>query len=659
MNNSDLLANAIATGDKNLIIDTINKMAKIKGVTPLYFAVDLGNHELVKEILEASLVDIMEPDSNGLSAFEIAKNRNDYSLARMLMDYQFKSAKIKFWQKFSASNNKFLKIVLSNDQKELQRLLDENINHINNIDSYNQTIFHYIANANNLDMMKMLIAKSDEFDLKLHLNKVDLYGFTPLHYAVIKNNCDLIELMIGHGAKIDAKNIVGANSFHLAAGSQDVMEILLKKAVEEGINIEEFVSNAIDDGTNCFYSAAIRGENIYNLIEQLINYNIDLAEFINQPDNRGRTIFHYLAKYDNSCLDDIINAVNELNIYNIDFDSYDINGLAPIHYAVDFLSFGAVAKLISYELVDPDSPDINGQTPLHHACIKGNINMVKLLLNLGADKEIVDKNGAFPIHLAALNGNLDVLRILTDRFKELDYDQESEYSDDSLLEISFVQDIDIVDKNGQTPLHYAIKKDNDDIVQELIDIGADIYKKDNDGFNSLDFAIKFNSKKARQVLIENGLVDGIEDDEILQSIEIDDKVEIIDTAIELEDSYNNKKNEQQLYISNQILKNIRYNYVADNHTFNLASNGYVILKNNQNNAKKNEQQETISKEIKNEIKNLRVGYYNDILPNTQNTFESISQALNRVSEEDIGAPSSQVKIKKACCFSRKSLCNIM
>ncbi|KAM4747543.1 cortactin-binding protein 2 [Rhinophrynus dorsalis] len=68
------------------------------------------------------------------------------------------------------------------------------------------------------------------------------------------------------------------------------------------------------------------------------------------------------------------------------------------------------------ELLIAHNADINyadgGQTPLSLACKNGNCEIVKLLLEAGADRSITTKDGWTPIHVAVDSGNTDCLNLV-------------------------------------------------------------------------------------------------------------------------------------------------------------------------------------------------------------------------------------------------------
>lgn len=69
-----------------------------------------------------------------------------------------------------------------------------------------------------------------------------------------------------------------------------------------------------------------------------------------------------------------------------------------------------------------------GQTPLHVGCAEGHSEVVKLLLDYGANPNAVDAKGATPLHLATIGGHSHIVKQLID----------------------FGCDVNIVDKEGFT-----------------------------------------------------------------------------------------------------------------------------------------------------------------------------------------------------------------
>lgn len=54
----------------------------------------------------------------------------------------------------------------------------------------------------------------------------------------------------------------------------------------------------------------------------------------------------------------------------------------------------------------------NDRTPLLLACNEGNVEVVKILIENGADVNLIDRNGTTPLMTAVSSGNIDIVEIL-------------------------------------------------------------------------------------------------------------------------------------------------------------------------------------------------------------------------------------------------------
>jgi len=59
----------------------------------------------------------------------------------------------------------------------------------------------------------------------------------------------------------------------------------------------------------------------------------------------------------------------------------------------------------------------DGKTPFLYACIKGNMNVVKLLMRKEAKVSARDHQGQCPLHFKEVLNNLDLLKLLLDSFR--------------------------------------------------------------------------------------------------------------------------------------------------------------------------------------------------------------------------------------------------
>ncbi|ELU01847.1 hypothetical protein CAPTEDRAFT_191268 [Capitella teleta] len=115
--------------------------------------------------------------------------------------------------------------------------------------------------------------------------------------------------------------------------------------------------------------------------------------------------------------------------------------------------------------------DEDGASPLHRAAERGEIRIVRMLLDSGANPNSEDKNGRSPLHLVCREGDA-----LANR--ELIVQQ--------LIERG--ASVNVKDHNGMQPLHYASENTNVEIVRILLKAGADHRRRDTSGTTALHCA---------------------------------------------------------------------------------------------------------------------------------------------------------------------------
>ena len=101
-----------------------------------------------------------------------------------------------------------------------------------------------------------------------------------------------------------------------------------------------------------------------------------------------------------------------------------------------------------------------GKSPLFLAAQEGHLEIVRFLLEIGANKDQAEKDGTTPLHVAAGGGHLDIVRFLV----------EAGANNDLLTRIC--QQRRISEDDGSTPLHWAAMFGHVDIVRYLVEAGA-------------------------------------------------------------------------------------------------------------------------------------------------------------------------------------------
>ena len=103
--------------------------------------------------------------------------------------------------------------------------------------------------------------------------------------------------------------------------------------------------------------------------------------------------------------------------------------------------------------------DTSGSTALHCAATDGAVEIVKTLLEAGADARAKDYDKMTPIHFACTDGNLDTVRTLFEHAEKN-------------CELSTM--LDERNRDGETALHAAVEGGYVDIVQLCLEKGANV-----------------------------------------------------------------------------------------------------------------------------------------------------------------------------------------
>lgn len=131
--------------------------------------------------------------------------------------------------------------------------------------------------------------------------------------------------------------------------------------------------------------------------------------------------------------------------------------------------YGKISDLLKFSPKHLHSFDEHNNTPLHKAILRGNISLVKMLLDHGANTNISNKMGHTPLHLAVICQNVEMVRLL----------------------VALNADVNARSKSGKTPLHLlTIQSETDNstkIAEILLKNFASTSVKDVSGFTPLDY----------------------------------------------------------------------------------------------------------------------------------------------------------------------------
>jgi len=153
-----------------------------------------------------------------------------------------------------------------------------------------------------------------------------------------------------------------------------------------------------------------------------------------------------------------------------------------IHQAIQQGNIDAVRAILAEKPDVLESRNERNLTPLILASLQGHTEIVRCLLEKGADLNATDNEGSNVLHNAAAGGHDDIMALFFARG----------------------MDVNAKDNRGMTALHFACSRGFLPSARFLISEGADVHAEENNGRTSLFFAAASGNLDLCRLLIENG-----------------------------------------------------------------------------------------------------------------------------------------------------------
>ena len=199
-----------------------------------------------------------------------------------------------------------------------------------------------------------------------------------------------------------------------------------------------------------------------------------------------------------------------------DINMKDERGLTPLIIGAA-LGQTEIVKLLLEKGADVNARDNRiGAMAIMVASDKGHVDIIKLLIENGADINAKDNNSSTPLMIAAEKGQVKAAKFLIENGADINAGNnllgampigiasDKGHVDIIKLLIENGADIGAKDKNGATPLMIAAEKDQPEVINFFIENGADINVRDNYGGTPLMAASYYGHMDIVRLLIEKG-----------------------------------------------------------------------------------------------------------------------------------------------------------
>mmetsp|Transcript_32572 Transcript_32572/g.51865 ORF Transcript_32572/g.51865 Transcript_32572/m.51865 type:complete len:618 (-) Transcript_32572:1489-3342(-) len=396
------------------------------------------------------------------------------------------------------------------------------------------TLSHALLGGKIENCRELLKHVSDKKKQKQMVDIVDNTGLTLLMQAIIANRGDFVKVFLEHGADTNIKSVDGTTALVLAVqnDTHDGIEII-KCLVEHGAIVDARTSSDTNE-----MSALLICLNEGNLeYASWLVENADANIHATDADNCGA--MYYAVKRPSSNDDedekeeDVIEQTKDFEAciefvlsHGGEIDTCDNDGVTAFILACEQSDLTAAKKLFACGKIDVNKGSTAGNRPIHYASQKGNVELVKFLLEHGAKANVCNDAGFSVLHWAAQNKNstsAEVMKLLINSGASATVSTCDEGMTPLHLASVFCSeeavrvlieagkaDVNAADNDGDTPLHNAAGKEPDGedrvpVVLLLLEHGAEFKEKANaQGFTPLATAAAAENRQVAAILVKRG-----------------------------------------------------------------------------------------------------------------------------------------------------------
>lgn len=487
------------------------------GNTPMHYAVRLGSAELVDSLQKFNPDETLTNNANKTPLEEAVESNFVSYVEKYLRSKSHSWIRANYGRLKTFAKSNRMGCVLDEANSKIDQIKNDikngNVAQLNRdlayrngadlhyVDENGKTLLHYAAKEGGVDMLRYLVSlglKPDATDNQGHLP--ELYASSSAnrnylnHYrlknqlifdAVKRNNKTLFHELVRYGADVNSRDEYGIPLIHYAARYNFPMFAELQKA---GADIY-----AKDRNNETALFVAVHKNNLEEAKKLM-----ELGLSVRDKNVNGATPMT------------VVN--NRTSKYLLDFtykDEFFVSAIRRhvLDSAKYYLKLGANINFVDYK---------TNRAAIHYAIANDDVMALKLLMFNGANMTLLQNNVA-PVELALAQKKPAALKLLlqNDRdattrvfangktlMHEAVLMQNAETWMDILLEHG--ARVDALDRDGKTPLFYAIQKNNARRVSYLIARRANVSRVDSEGNLPLHVAARYADGYIVKVLVDAG-----------------------------------------------------------------------------------------------------------------------------------------------------------
>ncbi|XP_055644880.1 serine/threonine-protein phosphatase 6 regulatory ankyrin repeat subunit B isoform X8 [Toxorhynchites rutilus septentrionalis] len=362
-------------------------------------------------------------------------------------------------------------------------------------------------------LIDFVLEKHGKEILKNYLNFTNEDGATALHYIcqvtkdeVKSGNGDreIVKMLLEHGADVSlTTKSTNDTCLHAVAvaGNNDVLSEVISHL--STADVQKAMNRQSSVGWTPLLIACNRGH--MDLVNTLLSNHARVDVF----DNEGRSALHLAAEHG------YLQVCDALITNKAFINSKSRVGRTALHLA----AMNGYTELVKFLIRDHnavvDILTLRKQTPLHLAAASGQMNVCKLLLELGANIDATDDVGQKPIHVAAQNNYSEVAKLFLQQHPNLVMATSKDGNTCAHIaamqgSVKVIEELMKFDRTGvistrnkltdSTPLQLAAEGGHADVVKVLVRAGGSCTDENKSGFTAVHMAAKNGHGQVLEVM---------------------------------------------------------------------------------------------------------------------------------------------------------------